>query len=205
MSETSPRQVAFRKFLAANDLSTKRVARETLVSYSTLATFMQGGTYAMHAATEQQIADHYGVAIEDVFVHGRKIGAGKATGVPIIGKVFAGPEGSYIDDYASGAHPMLDMFDLDERVAAEVHGESMLPRFRPGEWLIFGPIRDDPTPFINREVMASLADDDGKKLIKVLRPNVAKGLWDLYSVNTSYQVIEGVRLDWVRPFEGLKV
>jgi transcriptional regulator with XRE-family HTH domain len=125
--------------------------------------------------------------------------------IPIIGKVFAGPEGSYIDDYADGSHPTVEPFDLDDRVAAIVDGESMLPRFRPGETLIFGPARTDPTPLINTEVMATLSDDDGKKLIKVLRPNKHVGFWDLYSINSSYQVIEGVQLSYVRPFEGLRV
>lgn len=123
--------------------------------------------------------------------------------IHIIGKVFAGPEGSYIDDYSPGAHPVLEPFETNDRVAVIVEGDSMLPRFRPRETLIFGPQSDDPTPHIGMEVMAALAD--GRRLVKVLRRGQEKARWDLYSINTTYNVIEGMQLLWVRPFEGLRV
>jgi transcriptional regulator with XRE-family HTH domain len=125
------------------------------------------------------------------------------TGIPIIGKVFAGPDGNYIDDYAEGAHPLLDPFDLEDRVAAVNEGLSMLPRFRPGETLIFGPRREDPSRYVGEEVMAAL--DDGRRLIKVLKSGGRPGVWTLESINPAYPPIEAVSLAWARPFEGLKV
>ena len=124
-------------------------------------------------------------------------------GVPIVGKVAAGAEGYFEDDYEMGAGlGVIEPSKSDGRIALIVEGDSMIPRFRPGERVIFGPRHDDPRGLIGREVMARLTD--GRKLLKVLRAGRQDGLWTLYSINSSYDPIEDVELEWALPFEELR-
>jgi phage repressor protein C with HTH and peptisase S24 domain len=88
-------------------------------------------------------------------------------------------------------------------IVLTVDGDSMLPRFRHGERLIFGRRHDDPSPLVGHEVMARLAD--GRKMVKILRRGAAPGLWTLESINTRYPPLEDVELLWALPFEGLRV
>lgn len=120
--------------------------------------------------------------------------------IRLIGKVAAGSEGHFEDDYGMGAGDAVDPFPADA-IALVVEGDSMVPRFNPGEVLIFGAQHMDPSNLIGREIMARL--DDGRKLIKVLRRGAAYGTWDLYSINSNHAPIENARLLWALPFLGL--
>lgn len=133
-------------------------------------------------------------------------GAMKArrTGLPVLGKVAAGAEALFDDDYEMGAAAdWLDPQVPEEGIVLTVDGESMMPRFRHGERLIFGRRFDDPTPLVGQEVMARLAD--GRKVVKILRRGAAPGLWTLESINTRFEPIEDVELLWALPFVGLRV
>ena len=126
-----------------------------------------------------------------------------ASGVPILGKVAAGAEGYFDDDFELGAaRDHLAPLPSENRICLIVEGDSMIPRFRPGEKVVFGEKYDDPTPLIGREVMARLKD--GRKLLKVLRPGAKPGLWTLFSINSAYDPIEDVELEWALPFEELR-
>jgi transcriptional regulator with XRE-family HTH domain len=122
--------------------------------------------------------------------------------IMIIGNVSAGAEGFWEDDYAIGAGEPLDALDPSEHIALRVEGDSMVPRFNPGEILVFGTARD-PLSLIGRECMVKLKADK-RKLVKILRRGSKPGLWDLHSVNTNHAPIEDVALDWALPFVALR-
>lgn len=123
--------------------------------------------------------------------------------IPIVGKAAADAEGHTIfeDGYASGAHPIIEPFE-DGSIATEIQGDSMEPRFRDRERIIWGHMRQDPTPFIGEDVLCRLTD--GRVLIKTLARNKTTGNWNLISYNPRHPIIEDVKLEWVRPFEGLR-
>lgn len=122
-------------------------------------------------------------------------------GVRLIGRVAAG-EGHFEDDYMMGDGEALEPSPIEGRIALRVEGDSMVPRFMPGEVLIFGPRYDDPSSLIGRQVMARL--EDGRKLVKILRPGSEPGRFTLYSVNSAYDPIENVALLWALPFQELR-
>jgi phage repressor protein C with HTH and peptisase S24 domain len=128
----------------------------------------------------------------------------RSQGLPVLGKVAAGAEALFDDDYEMGAAAdWLDPGVPEGGIVLTVDGDSMLPRFRHGERLIFGRRHDDPSPLVGHEVMARLAD--GRKMVKILRRGAAPGLWTLESINTRFPPIEDVELLWALPFEGLRV
>lgn len=63
----SDRARSFMAWCKANGLSTKAVARDTGIPYTTLATFVQGGTREIAGGTEEKVAQHYGVETATVF------------------------------------------------------------------------------------------------------------------------------------------
>lgn len=133
-------------------------------------------------------------------------GKGKPSrrGIPILGRVSAGAEGDFSDDFAMGAaDDWLDVEPTDGRIALRVEGDSMIPLAHAGDLAVFGPRQDDPSRLMNRRVMARL--EDGRKLFKILRPGRRTGTFDLYSLNSAYDPIEDVKLEWVLPLERLHV
>lgn len=124
--------------------------------------------------------------------------------IPLIGRVAAETTNVvYQDAYAPGA--ALDWLDAsapDGSIALEIEGESMLPRFRPGEIVIFGYQAFDLTPHIGQEVLASLKDE--RKVIKTLRRGSREGLYDLLSYNAANDPIRDAEVDWVLPFIQLR-
>ncbi len=123
--------------------------------------------------------------------------------IPIVGKAAADAEGHmiYEDGYSNGAHPVIEPFE-DGSIATVVEGDSMEPRFRARERIIWGYMRQEPTPFIGEDVLCRLTD--GRVLIKTLARNKTTGNWNLISYNPRHPIIEDVKLEWVRPFEGLR-
>jgi len=151
----------------------------------------------------ERIATALGCAPADLL--GRDPNKPKPEGqqIPIVGKAAADAEGHmiYEDGYSNGAHPMLEPFE-DGSIATEVEGDSMEPRFRDRERIIWGYMRKDPTPFIGEDVLCRVTD--GRVLIKTLARNKTTGNWNLISYNPRHPIIEDVKLEWVRPFEGLR-
>lgn len=130
------------------------------------------------------------------------IGPMREAKVPVIGRALAGPDGSYIDDHDTGDFEPLEPFNVEDSVAVIVDGTSMTPRFMPGEIAVFGHKYDDPSPLVNKQVLVRTVD--GRRMIKILRISKTQGLWDLHSLNSAFDPIEAVSVDWARPFEGLR-
>lgn len=149
-------------------------------------------------------ARSFGVRPEWLYDGSGTIKPTRRRGLPILGKVGAGGEGDFLDDYEIGAADSYVEFDPDEEstdIVLTVEGDSMVPRFFPREKVQFGRRYDDPSPLIGREVMARLAD--GRKLLKILQSGDEPGRFTLYSVNTAYEPIRNVELLWALPFKRL--
>lgn len=130
---------------------------------------------------------------------------GPARGYPLVGKVGAGGEGLYEDDYPLGAasdyiEPLPGMPVEADIVALETEGDSMAPLVLDGDLAFFGPIRHDVEALLNKRVMARLAD--GRKFFKILKRGAEPGLWTLRSLNPSTPDIEDVQVSWVLPYRG---
>lgn len=126
----------------------------------------------------------------------------KHTGIPVIGRVSGGAEGDFTDDFAHGAaDDWLDSANDQDLIALVVVGNSMAPLAFTGDVVVFGRRYDDPSILLGRRVMARLAD--GRKLFKILKPGSKPGLYTLFSLNTVFDSIEDVELEWALPFERL--
>lgn len=128
-----------------------------------------------------------------------------ARGYPRIGKVGAGGEGLYEDDYAQGAaqdyiDPLPGMSAEDQVIVLDIDGDSMIPAVFDGDLAFFGPIRRDVDALLNKRVMARLAD--GRKYFKILKRGAEPGLFTLRSLNPAFPDIEDVQVEWVLPYRG---
>lgn len=121
--------------MRARGSSTKRVAKETGVPYTTLASFVQGGTQSLKGETEERITSHYGVSAAEVFGGVERA----AVQVPIIDSVAAGrlsapnsqiPHGEYQTIEIVGMLPAGDYF------ATRVDGTSMDRISPPGSLIV---------------------------------------------------------------------
>ncbi|HYE45497.1 MAG TPA: XRE family transcriptional regulator [Caulobacter sp.] len=163
----------------------------------------ENGNASFSFRKAEDYARAFGVRAEWLYA-GKGAMKAKRAGLPVLGKVAAGAEALFDDDYEMGAAAdWLDPMVPEDGIVLIVDGESMMPRFRHGEHLIFGRRYDDPSPLVGQEVMARLAD--GRKMVKILRRGAAPGLWTLESINTRYPPIEDVELLWALPFQGLRV
>jgi hypothetical protein len=126
------------------------------------------------------------------------------SGLPLIGKVGAGGEGLYDDDYslgeASDRIEALPGMATREIIVLDIDGDSMVPAVFDGDRAFFGPIRHDVDALLNKRVMARLAD--GRKFFKVLKRGSADGLYTLRSLNPATPDIEDVEVQWVLPYQG---
>ncbi|WP_404415463.1 helix-turn-helix transcriptional regulator [Brevundimonas vesicularis] len=152
----------------------------------------------------QEYAEAYRVSAEWLYSGKGPMVHGRPTRIPILGKVAAGFEGEFADDFAMGdADDWLEDAGVDVMIALRVEGDSMVPLAHDGDIAVFGAKRDNPQDLVNRRVMARLSD--GRKLFKILRPGRKAGTYDLYSLNSAYDPIEDAKLEWVLPLERLHV
>lgn len=100
----------------------------------------------------------------------------------VMGKVGAGAIVDMPTDPAG--HEVLDeiSIDLSGTWLLQVVGESMMPRYLPGEWLL---IQSDPVPperLVNQYAVVQVLDD-GRRLVKMLRRGSKLGTYRLVSGN----------------------
>lgn len=149
----------------------------------------------------QKLGQALGVTEADLIGTNPDVSKRPAQYIPIMGKAAGGANGEFIDAYPAGGHPEVDPFP-EGSMAIDLDGDSMEPRFYHGEKLIFGPESRDPTNYVGREVLARLTD--GRLVVKTLGRNKVTGNWNLISYNPRHPIIEDVKVEWVRPFEGLR-
>lgn len=102
-------------------------------------------------------------------------------GVPVVGYVGAGAQVFPIDD--GGLEPVDPPFATPEgTVAMIVRGDSMLPAFKDGTYLIVQPLAD-PTDALHRRAVVTL--EDGSRWVKELAPGISTGKFSLLSYNAA--------------------
>lgn len=102
-------------------------------------------------------------------------------GVPVVGYVGAGAQVFPIDD--GGLDPVVPPFPVpDGAHAMIVRGDSMLPAYRDGTYLILQRL-DDPKDAVNRRAVVTLADTS--RWIKEVAPGLSPGRFSLLSYNAT--------------------
>lgn len=131
-----PRALAFKQWMGRLNTNTKQVAEKSGVSYTTLASFVQGSTRSLKGETEEKIARAYGITAELLFASGDE--PTSAT-VPLVGYVGAGAVAHY---YATGDGGLDDVpapqNATANTVAAEIRGESLMSVVSPYRLQTFG-------------------------------------------------------------------
>lgn len=102
-------------------------------------------------------------------------------GVPVMGYVGAGALVFPIDD---GALETIDPpFNTPENAFAMiVRGDSMLPAYREGTYLVLLPLAD-VRDALHRRAVVTL--DDGSRMVKEVEPGSSTGLYSLHSFNAA--------------------
>lgn len=186
----SPRAEAFKAWMARNETNTKRVSVKAGVTYTTLASFVQGDTRSLKGENEQKIADAFETPADDIFG-----GGASSTYVRIIGRVGANPDDQVV---MTSAHEIYDYVPLPpggttDSVAVEVHGHSMRGIAEDGS-LIYFEIQRTPPSEDMLGAICIVETEDGRVLLKRLLRGSGKGLYDLES--HSGATIRDVRLAW---------
>ena len=125
--------------------------------------------------------------------------------VPVVGKIGAGGSVVYADDYEQGGAvdsvtrpPEVD----GELVGLLVEGDSMLPKFDPGDIVFICRTLDGVQPeYVNRICACRL--ESGETLLKRLSRGSIPGTYTLRSFNADD--IENVALEWATPVVAVKL
>lgn len=174
----SKRALAFIAWMERTGTNTTQVSKRSGVTYSTLASFVQGDTQSLKGANEELVAEAFGASTAEIF-------AG-ATGqlVPIIGRVGADAEGTVI--YSTGQEtgdmaPIPPGGTMKAR-GLYVRGHSMRGVADDGALIFFEDQRSPPTPDL-LGYPCVVETEDGQVLVKRLLKGSAPKLYDLESIN----------------------
>ena len=189
--DPSPRAKAFKRWMEARGLTTKRVAREAEIPYTTLASFAQGDTQTLGGDKETAIATTYRSSTAEIFE-----GAAPTHGyVPVIGRAGADPSGRVL--FAHGDAPRdrvpLPPGGTNQAVALKVVGHSMRGFADDGSIIYFEDQRTPPGPEMLRQVVVAETDSDEVVVKRLLRGS-EPGRYDLESLDGP--VMHDVRLTW---------
>ena len=123
--------------------------------------------------------------------------------IPVVGRVAAGESFIPFDDGPLGTGYNEIDFTLDDAdpIAIEVRGESMLPVYRPGDFLLCSRRRGTDIPScMNKDCVVKT--DQGEGFVKKLVNGSEPGTFTLISYNAA--PIENVRLIWAAPIIWVK-
>lgn len=176
---------------AARALS--QINQNTIISH-------ENGNRPISKKTAQKYADVFGVAAGWILFGDNAKLSPSGYKIPLKGMVGAGQAVIMLSD------DDIEYVDAppnakEEMIAVEVRGESMFPAFEDGTLLYYSTNRS-PQDLVNKRCVVKL--DDGRTLVKVLRPGSGSDLWTLQSINSQYQDIVDVRVEWASPIEWIK-
>ena len=123
--------------------------------------------------------------------------------IPVVGRVAAGESFLPFDDNPLGSGYDEIEFTLDDAdpIAIEVRGESMLPVYRPGDYLLCSRRRGiEIQSCLNKDCVVKT--DQGEGYVKKLIHGSSVNSFTLLSYNAS--PIENVRLLWAAPIIWVK-
>lgn len=186
----SARAAAFKAWMARNGTNTKRVSERAGVTYTTLASFVQGDTRSLKGENEQKIADAFDAPADEIFAGGVGVAL-----VRIIGRVGANPDDQIVMTSAQESYDYVPLppGGTTDSVALEVHGHSMRGFADDGSLIYFEIQRTPPSEDMlgNIVIVETL---DGRVLLKRLLRGSERGLFDLESANGP--TLHDVRLAW---------
>jgi repressor LexA len=174
--------------------SQRELAKRANIDEQKVYKYLQGKVEQPRGDTMLRLADALGVTESWL-----RFESGSAVvRIPVVGRVAAGESFIPFDDNPLGSgYDEID-FSLDDAdpIAVEVRGESMLPVYRPGDYLLCSRKRGlEIQSCLNRDCVVKTDQGEGyvKKLINGTQPSS----YTLLSYNAS--PIENVRLLWAAP------
>ena len=185
--------------MEANELSAADVARRATIPPTTLYSYLDGKSQSLKGATEQRIAEAFGVPVSVLFTPRSDL----KREVGVWGKIGARADIYPLSDYSEAPMYEVDLppgVDPDQDyVAFEIEGFSMPPA-EPGWIVIFRRVEVMPEDLINSACLLDIAD--GRRLFKRLRRGYTPGRYNLESWDGS-PLIEDVEVLKALPFASL--
>ena len=179
--------------------SQRELSRRSGVDEQKVYKYLQGKVDQPRGDTLLRLGDALGVT--EAWL---RFGVGPAVvRIPVVGRVAAGESFLPFDDNPMGSGYEEIDFTLDDAdpIAIEVRGESMLPVYRPGDYLLCSRQRgDEVAGCINKDCVVKT--DQGEGYVKKLLAGSEADTYTLMSYNAA--PIEGVRLLWAAPIIWVK-
>jgi transcriptional regulator with XRE-family HTH domain len=179
--------------------SQRELSRRAGVDEQKVYKYLQGKVDNPRGDTLLRLGDALGVT--EAWL---RFGVGPAVvRIPVVGRVAAGESFLPFDDSPLGSGYEEIEFTLDDAdpIAIEVRGESMLPVYRPGDYLLCSRRRgEDISSCLNKDCVVKT--DQGEGFVKRLLNGPEPGTFTLMSYNAA--PIEGVRLLWAAPIIWVK-
>jgi len=119
--------------------------------------------------------------------------------VPVVGKIGAGGTIAFLDDFSKGeGHAFVPQppDTVGEMIGLEIEGDSMLPKFDPGEVVYISREHEGVLPdYLGQYCAVRLGT--GEVLLKILARGTLPGRFTLRSLNAAD--IEDVEVEWATP------
>jgi transcriptional regulator with XRE-family HTH domain len=177
----------------------RELARRAGIDEQKVYKYLQGKVDQPRGDTMLRLADSLGVTESWL-----RFEVGPAVvRIPVVGRVAAGESFLPFDDNPLGSGYDEIEFTLDDAdpIAIEVRGESMLPVYRPGDYLLCSRRRGvEIQQCLNKDCVVKT--DQGEGYVKKLINGTATNSFTLLSYNAA--PIENVRLLWAAPIIWVK-
>lgn len=129
----SKRALAFKDWMAERGTNTKQVAEKSGVTYTTLASFVQGATRSLKGETEEKITAAYGCSAAEIFERT----APPVMVIPVISEVAAGKLTDPATQIRDGDQTIeIGGLDPGDYFATRVSGDSMDRLSPPGSLIV---------------------------------------------------------------------
>jgi|TARA_B100000315_G_scaffold236302_1_gene251973 phage repressor protein C with HTH and peptisase S24 domain len=179
--------------------SQRELARRADIHEQKVYKYLQGRVDQPRGDTMLRLADTLGVTESWL-----RFEVGPAVeNIPVIGRIAAGENFIPFDDTPGVSNYAELPFNLDaaDPIAVEVRGESMLPVYRPGDYLVCSRRRGrEMETCLNKDCVVKT--DQGEGYVKKLVSGSNPGTYTLISYNSPS--IENIRLLWAAPIIWVK-
>lgn len=179
--------------------SQRELARRADIDEQKVYKYLQGKVDQPRGDTMLRLADCLGVTESWL-----RFNVGPAVvRIPVVGRVSNGESFLPVDGNPTNASNEVVDFSLDDAdpIAIEVRGESMLPVYRPGDYLLCSRKRGvEIGQCLNRDCVVKT--DQGEGFVKKVISGSTDNTYTLISYNAP--AIEGVKLLWAAPIIWVK-
>lgn len=187
-----------RELRDSKDMTIEQLADLTGLSVSYVSR-LEGGTRNLSVKHIESFARALGVQAQSILADET---ADKVNSVAVMGRIGAGSE-IYPDDEQvppEGLYEIETPFPLPEdAIAFEVVGESMWPRYDPGDIIICWRQGENANSVLGWE--AAVKTSEGRRYLKRVLKGAQPGTFDLESHNA--QPIRGVELVWIAAIQSV--